>query len=67
MFLNQDENVLEMYIVLLYFSISKAAKTSTIRFVEWKFPKQYNKLEVLIMLCGVLWDYFIPTLKEPKV
>lgn len=53
-FFYQEENVLEMYVVLLYFSISKADKTGTIQFAEWNFPEQYNKLEALVMLCGVL-------------
>lgn len=51
----------------VYFSISKAAKKGTVQFVEWKFPKQYNKLEGLVMLYGILCKYFIPTWNEPKV
>lgn len=55
-----------MCVVLLYFSISKVAKKGTVQFVQWKFPKQHNKLEGLVILCGILWEYFIPTWKEPK-
>lgn len=35
------------------FHISKTAKTDTVWFDEGKFPKQYNKLEDFIMLCGI--------------
>lgn len=34
-------------------STSKTAKTDTVWFSDWKFPKQYNKLEDLVMLCGI--------------
>lgn len=49
-------------------SISKTAKTDTVRFADFKFPKQYSKLEDLVMLCNTsLWEYFIPTLwKRPR-
>lgn len=66
MFLDDNKNTLEMCVVLLYFSISKVAKKGTVQLVQWKFPKQHNKLEGLVILCGVLWEYFIPTWKEPK-
>lgn len=46
-----------MYIILLYFGISKAAKTGTVQVIVWKIS-QTVKLEAFVMLCGILWEYF---------
>lgn len=42
-----------MFWKCINFHISKTAKTDTVWFDEGNFPKQYNKLEDFVMLCGI--------------
>lgn len=46
---------------------SKTAKTDTVWFADLKFPKQYNKLEVLVVLCGIsVRVFYFNTEKKPQ-
>lgn len=47
---------------------SKTAKTDSVWFADLKFPKQYNKLEVLVVLCGISVRvfYFYTEKKTPR-
>lgn len=47
---------------------SKTAKTDSVQFADLKFPKQYNKLEVLVVLCGISVRvfYFYTEKKTPR-
>lgn len=43
----------KMFLKYMNFNISKTAKTDTVWFADWKFPKHYNKLNNLVVLRGI--------------